>query len=49
LPLWLSAPVKGNLNPDKMMVLLSGALTVGIGNAVTCATFFLVAHFDPKV
>ena len=42
LPLWLSPPLHGALSSDKMMLLLSGALTVGIGNAVTYLAYIQV-------
>jgi hypothetical protein len=42
LPIWLSPPLQDSLNPDKMMVLISGALTVGIGNAVTYLAYLQV-------
>ena len=43
MPLWLSPPLTGFYDPDKMLVLLSGALTVGIGHSVAFASYFLVS------
>ena len=49
LPLWLSPPQTGFYDPDKMLVLLSGALTVGIGHSVAFASYFLVSLILPYV
>ena len=43
MPLWLSPSLTGFYDPDKMLVLLSGALTVGVGHSVVFATYLLVS------